>query len=155
MTPVTHDSPQTGTNFEVLTTSVTPSPFPTPADMYVSSVGEVVFPSSFVASLAASFGHSSGSPLCLTPTAGTPVSERCAYLSLEFSNASPLGVQYTGPSAVTILPMPNSPVEVKLFFMQQLGVYDAHHVSSSHPVAKSDLPLHTTSFGLVTCFSDS
>lgn len=118
-------------------------------------MGEVVLPSTLVASLAASFEHSSGSPLCLTPTADTPVSGRGVYLFFGLSNASPQVVQYTGPSAVTILPMPNSPVGVKLFLMQQLGVYGALHVSSSHPVAKSDFPLQTTSFGLVTCLLGS
>ncbi len=67
-----------------------------------------------------------------------------AHLLGEVHRAFFYAVHGTEPSAVTSLPAPNSPVEVKLFFFQQLGVYRAHSVSLSLPAVKSDVPSHTT-----------
>lgn len=99
--------------------------------------------------------HSSGYPQCLIPTAATIVSETVAHLSGGVHSAFFSAVHGTDPSAVTSLPAPNSPVGVKLFFLQQLGVYTDHSVSFAQPAAKSDFPSSTTFIVSIPGLSDA
>lgn len=115
-------------------------------------MGEEVLPSLFLASFGATFDLSSGSPQGLTPTVGTLVSETGVILSLEPSNASLHAVLYTGPSAVTIFPAPNSPVGAKLFLIFLREVQVAYLVSLSQPVAKSAFPYFASTAESLPCF---
>lgn len=108
-------------------------------------------PSERLDSIGDSFGQFSGSPLALTPTDETPVLDTEVLAFFDTSNAQPSTAYETGPSAVLLFPAPNSPIDVKLFYLQQDGVSVDYLVSFSLPMAKSDFPISTDGRGFSMC----
>ena len=120
--------------------SIAPSPLPAPTKVCISSMNSKISPAATVTSLSTALSRSSNSPRYLAPAINAPISSASNRLLRKLSGTSPLTILSAMPSAIAVLPTPDSPIKTGLFLVRRDSTCMVRLISSSRPMMGSILP---------------
>ena len=137
--PIACISPLAKAGFIILAASIAPSAAPAPMIVCNSSIKRIIFLFSFTAS-SNSFKRSSNSPRYFVPATRYPISSENTIFSRSISGTLPSTIRWARPSAIAVLPTPDSPINTGLFFVFLERIRITFRISASRPITGSSLP---------------
>ena len=114
----------------------------------ISSIKSIDF-SYFTNSAMSPFRRFSKSPLYLVPANNEPISRENTVLPSMGSGTSPSTISFAKPSAMAVLPTPDSPTNSGLFLRRLINIWLTRSISASRPINGSIMPSLACSFKLV------